>query len=84
MRWIHWHAAPMASTSDAAIDSEAELGALHRQPLAEEDDEPNATPGMSGISQALLEEPAAREVGGSHRQPFISLSSSRAMLRRLR
>src|SRR4029079_2709306 len=67
---------------------QAELGALHRQALAEEDDQEEGDRGDERDQPGVLEEPpggvlAAFCVGEEH-QPFISESSSRAMLLRLR
>ena len=43
-RWIHWRPCPMDSTKEAADGGDADLGALLRQALAEEEDERRTTP----------------------------------------
>ena len=39
VRWIHWIAVPVASTSEIGHRGDADLGTLERHPLADADDQ---------------------------------------------
>ncbi len=80
-RLIHWIAAPTARTNEArmaAMPMSAPPFVYFAVRLPKSRMTKNDSPGMNGISQALSRNHMAS------RQPFISDSSSRSMLRRLR
>ena len=54
VRWIHWIAVPVASTSDDGHRGDADLGPLERHPLADADDQRERDRrGSRAISQAF-------------------------------
>ena len=82
VRWIHWYAVPIERTSDAAIEATPSSAPFIGSRLPNRMMRAKATPGISGISQAFsMNQPAG---SSCHVIRCISLSSSRAMERRLR
>ena len=63
LRWIHWTPRPVASTVAAAIEATPSSRALHRQALAEEDDDGEGDPRDDRDQPGVLEEPPR----GDHR-----------------
>ena len=86
VRWIHWYAVPTAKNSAAAIDASPTSAPCIGRRLPNRMMTPKAMPGISGISQACSRnQPAGSSAAVTEvRQPFISLSSSREIDRRLR
>ena len=86
VRWIHWIAVPVASTSETAIEAMPISAPLNGIRLPMPMISANAMPGTRAISQAFsrnhpeLSSVLLRRA----RQPFISDSSSSEIERRLR
>ena len=86
MRWIHWIAVPVASTSEVAIEAMPISEPLNGIRLPTAMISANAIAGMSAISQAFSRNhpDCSSVLLARARQPFISESSSSEIERRLR